>query len=153
MNVTAFAILVLGSFFGLTGCSTKPVVTDITGSTATSLAGIPFRLSTDHEVRVYRLKDDDDSYALVAVSKQRLADTSRLFAMNYQGMTFATNSLKVVQNGDNTLKSVQVTSTDSTPGTIDSLTRHDDCSSPPSMKALAARRWRWHTGQARSQYE
>jgi len=73
-------------------------------------------------VRVYRLKDDDDSYTLVAVSKQRLADTSRLFAVNYQGMTFATNSLKVVQNSDNTLKSVQVTSTDNTPGTIDSLT-------------------------------
>ena len=33
------------------------------------------------------------------------------------------------------------------------LTRHDDVSSPPSMKALAARRCGWHTGQARSQYE
>jgi hypothetical protein len=106
----------------LAGCSAKPVVTDITSSQSATLKGIPFRLSTDHEVLVYRLKDDEDEYTLVASSRQRLADTTRLYAMNYKGSTFATNSLKVVQNADNTLKSVQVTSTDSTPGTIDSLT-------------------------------
>ena len=33
------------------------------------------------------------------------------------------------------------------------LTKHDDGSSPPSMKALAARRWGRHTGRTRSQYE
>lgn len=121
MKRIPYAPVALLSLAWLAACSTKPVVTEVALDTKAP-AGIPFRLSTDHEVRVYRLKDDDDAYTLVAQSKQRLADTSRLFAINYEGMTFATNSLKVVQNGDNTLKVVTVTSTDNTPGTIDSLT-------------------------------
>jgi len=121
MKRNAYTSIVLAALTWLAGCSTKPVVTEISPD-ASAPPGIPFRISTDHEVRVYRLKDDDDGYTLVAQSKQRLADTGRLFAINYAGMTFATNSLKVVQNGDNTLRMVTVTSTDSTPGTIDSLT-------------------------------
>lgn len=120
MKRNYYVCMSLGSLACVAGCSTKPVVTEIPLNTKTP-PGIPFRLMTDHEVRVYRLKDDDDGYTLVAQSKQRLADTGRLFAVNYEGMTFATNSLKVVQNADNTLKLVTVTSTDNTPGTIDSL--------------------------------
>lgn len=114
-------LITLAALTWLSGCSTKPVVTEIALDNRNP-PGIPFRLTTDQEVRVYRLEDDEDKYDEVARSRQRMADTSRLFAINYRGMPFATSSLKVIQYADNTVKTMGVTSTDNTPGTLDSLT-------------------------------
>jgi vacuolar-type H+-ATPase subunit H len=114
---TALA-LVLVAVFGLVGCSTKPAIFEIALNTAAP-AGVPFRMTTDKEVLVYRLNDEANTYTLVAKGQQRLADTTKLFVINYEGMVFASNSLKVSQNPDNTMKSMQVTSVDSTASTID----------------------------------
>ncbi|RZL04171.1 MAG: hypothetical protein EOP36_01680 [Rubrivivax sp.] len=110
----------------LSGCSTKPMVHDITASLNKSanaeIQGIPFRVYTDHQVSIYVLSDEEDTYEKVSKSTQRLADMNRLFALNYSGGPFATNQLKVVENSDNTLKSMGLTSTDTSDKTIDAIT-------------------------------
>lgn len=121
--ITALVALALPCLFG---CSTKPVVYDITSTlnstSSTKIEGVPFRIHTDHRVTIFGLSDDSDKYTKLAQSTQRLADMNRLFAINYSGGPFATNMLKVVQNSDNTLKSMALASTDTSDKTIDAIT-------------------------------
>lgn len=113
--------LLIAVLIALSGCSAKPLVREITELSGDKVAGIPFRIAADHVVEIWQLKDDEDDYTIVAVAQQRMADSSRLFSMNYEGGPFGSRFLKVVQNADNTLKSVQITSTDTTSQTLDSL--------------------------------
>lgn len=105
----------------LMGCSTRTVVTDISGPDVTDIRGIPFRVSVDQKLTIYRLKDDTDDYEEVSVSQHRLADQSRLYAINFSGGVFASRSLKVSQNPDNTLKTMALTTTDQTSAIIEAL--------------------------------
>lgn len=127
-TVTMFvrAVSAAALFPVLSGCSTKPAVYDIsntlTATTEVKVEGYPFRVTADHQVTIFVLSDESDKYTKVAASKQRLADQNRLFAMNYSGGPFATNTLKVVHNSDATLKSMSLTSSDTSDKTIDAIT-------------------------------
>lgn len=106
-------ILTLGA-----GCATHPVSTDITGlrDTRADLPGVPYRIKTQQIVHVFKYDPNKDSYTEVAVIQQLLPDQTKLYALNFQGDLFATRALNVSENSDNTLKSMEVssTSTDST---------------------------------------
>jgi hypothetical protein len=115
-------VLLLTLLLALSACSTKPVVTDVSGPDVKTIPGIPFRLTADQTVSIYRLEDDKDEYKLVSETNQRLADQRRLYAISIKGDTFATRSLHVVLNGDNTLSKVELSSSDTSGAVVDSLT-------------------------------
>lgn len=112
-----FAVLVLAALYG---CATKPRVTDVSGD-QTVIDGIPFRVSADHLVRIYRWSEETDKYELVSQTNQRLADQRRLYALSFTGDTFATRSLHVVENADNTLSKMGLAAQDSTPAALDAV--------------------------------
>lgn len=104
----------------VSGCSTRPIVTDVSGEQKI-INGVPFRLTADHVVRIYRLSDDTDEYQLVSQTNQRLADLRRLYAISFQGDTFATRSLHLVENADNTLSKMELSATDNAASTLDAV--------------------------------
>lgn len=116
MSRTMIAILLIA----LAGCSTRTVVHDVPAGQA-DIKGIPFRVSVEQDLMVYRLKDDADEYELVSVTRKQFVDMSRLYSINFKGDTFASRSLKVGHYPDNTLKSMQLVSTDATPATIEAV--------------------------------
>jgi hypothetical protein len=117
MRVLLFTLLL-----ALGACSTKPIVTDVSGPNVKTFPGIPFRLTADQTVSIYRLEDDKDEYKLVSQTNQRLVDPRRLYAISIRGDTFATRSLHVVLNGDNTLNKVELSSSDNSGAVVDSPT-------------------------------
>lgn len=114
-------MLLVSALLGLSGCAARTVVTDISAAKAT-VAGVPFRLSVDQKVMIYQLNNKTDEYELMSSTVQRLADPSRLYAVNFSGGPFATKGLKVSQYPDNTLKLVQMNSTNNAPAAIDAVT-------------------------------
>jgi hypothetical protein len=102
----------------LIGCSAAPVVTPVAispkpplaASKDGTLAGVPFRIQSEQIVRVYAWDLDKKEYKVVASYKQIGADLSRLYVLDVAGSDFASPSLHITQNADNTLKLVGVTS-------------------------------------------
>lgn len=98
----------------LVGCSAAPVITPIAiGPTPPvssakdgTFAGVPFRVQSEQVVRVYAWDLDKKKYTLVASYKQVGADRSRLYVLDVAGSDFASPSLHIAQNSDNTLKLV-----------------------------------------------
>lgn len=105
----------------LVGCSSAPSVTnvsEVTGSSA--IAGIPFRIKTEQTVHLWKLQDDG-SYAEVSVTRVVVPDYSRLFAIDVRSAMFASPTLKVTHNPDNTLKTVRIASTNNASGGVDAI--------------------------------
>jgi hypothetical protein len=104
----------------LVACSATAVVSR-PGAGGT-LVGVPVRVKRDQIVRVFRYDPEQDTYVEVSSSHQMLADQSQLYAVDVHTQVFASPSLHVAENPDNTLKSVQVTSSQNTSGAIDAAT-------------------------------
>ena len=106
----------------LAACSTKPVVTDITGAEdKMSIPGVPFRVKQQYVTHIYKLDEDKDAYSEVSRSLQLFPNLEKLYTISFQGDLFATRSIQVGENSDNTLKSIQVTSTNNTSALLDAV--------------------------------
>jgi len=102
----------------LCGCAAKPVITPVAlqskspfNEKTNELTGIPFRVPTDQVVRIFRWDFVNRKYKEVSSSRQTMADYSRLYVIDVRGSSFASPSLHISENPDNTLKSMNVTST------------------------------------------
>ena len=102
----------------LCGCTASPVVTLIAVNEEaplkgerTVIPGVPFRVQADQTMRIYNWNAEKGEYVEVASSRQFMADYSRLYAIDVRGSTFASPSLHITENPDNTLKLMNVTST------------------------------------------
>lgn len=113
-----FLIPMLGLL--VAGCASKPVVTNISASTGV-LAGVPFRIKTEQVVHVFK-RNEKGEYDEVSRAQDVFADFSRLYALDVHSGPFASPSLTVAQNPDNTLKSAQIAGTDQTAATLDAAT-------------------------------
>ena len=118
-------VLVAALVVGSTACSTHPVVTDISGlrGTGADLPGLPFRVKSQQVIHIFKYDEVTDKYNEVAVVQQLLTEQSKLYALNYRGDVFANRGLNISENADNTLKSMEVSSTSGgTSSLIDSAT-------------------------------
>jgi hypothetical protein len=105
----------------VSACSSAPRVTNVSEvGKGKDIAGIPFRIKTEQTVRIWRLQDDD-TYKEVSVSRQVVPDYARLYAIDVRSDLFASPTLKVTHNPDNTLKLMKVASTNNTSGGIDAI--------------------------------
>lgn len=105
----------------LAGCSAAPAVIEVSPSAATAeFPGVPLRIKAEQSVAVWKLMDNG-RYEQVSVSKQTLADYKRLYAIDVTSYPFASPSLHIAANPDNTLKSMQVTGTNQSAGAVDAL--------------------------------
>jgi hypothetical protein len=100
----------------LAGCSATPKVTPIAvdgnmPDPKLPIPGVPFRVQADQVVRMYRWNVDKNVYEEVAATRAVAADLSRLYAIDVVGSSFASPSLHITENSDNTLKLMNVTST------------------------------------------
>jgi|SRR5882672_9854575 len=105
---------------GLCACAATPVVSRPANND--QLAGVPLRLKRDQIVRVFHYDLENDKYVEVSSSHAMLAEQSQLYAVDVHTQLFASPSLHVAENPDNTLKSVQVTSSQNASGAIDAAT-------------------------------
>jgi hypothetical protein len=103
--------------FCLVGCAAKPVVMSIAPQGAGPVNGIPLRVKTDQIVQVWQY-DPDQGYVLVAAAHQSLADPHRLFVVDVSTYPFASPGLHLTENPDNTLKSIEVSSTENQSGAL-----------------------------------
>jgi len=111
-----------GGAFALTlgGCASTPVATSVSHSAAT-LPGLPFRIRTPQVARVF-VRQYDGTYREVSRAAGMLTDFDRVYALDVHSGPFASPSLTLQMNPDNTMKSVQVAGTDQTPAAIDAAT-------------------------------
>lgn len=84
--------------------------------------GIPMRVKTQQIVEIWHLDPKSQTYILVAEGRQVLADQKHLYAVNVISGPFASPQLNVSENPDNTLKSIEVASTENNSGAIDAAT-------------------------------
>src|SRR5215469_6756563 len=121
-------LIVLGVAALLGACSAKPVISNVTSSDApTSFSGVPMRIKTEQIVHIFRLNPATDSkdsqYDEVSTFHQVLADQHNLFAVDVRAAPFASPGLHITENPDNTLKSIETTSTENESGAIDAVTQ------------------------------
>ncbi len=112
------ASILFGACLG--GCASTPVATSVVGHPAV-LPGLPFRIRTLQAARVF-VRDYQGNYQEVSRAAGMLTDFARTYALDVRSGPFASPSLTLQMNADNTLKSVQVSGTDETPGAIDAAT-------------------------------
>jgi hypothetical protein len=68
--------------------------------------GVPYRIRDRLQVEIYR--KTDKGYELVGKQMETLADPSRLYLLNFEGMPLADASVKFEQRADGTLSTVKV---------------------------------------------
>jgi hypothetical protein len=112
----------------LAACSAKPVITNVSLVDAgTTISGVPMRIKTEQIVHIFRFNPEQDQKDLqfteVSSSHQVLADPNRLFAVDVVSAPFSSPGLHVTENPDNTLKSIQTTSTENQAGAVDAATQ------------------------------
>jgi hypothetical protein len=76
------------------------------------------RMKTEQIVQVWRRDAYNGSYNKVASFHQVLADPRHLFAIDVSAYPFASPGLRITENSDNSLKSMEVSSTENESGAI-----------------------------------
>jgi hypothetical protein len=117
-------ILVLTVALASGSCSTTPAITMVGDGGV--IAGVPVRIKTEYIVHVFqrnpeKLESATDYFTEVASSHQVLADQQRLFAIDVTSAPFGSPGLNVQEYADNSLKSIEVTSTQNQSGAIDAV--------------------------------
>jgi hypothetical protein len=113
-------VVMLGISGVLSACSATTVVSRV--DVKEPMTGVPVRVKRDQLVRLYRYDVEKDAYVEVSTAHQNLADQDRLYAIDVHTQAFASPGLHISENPDNTLKSVQVTSSQNASGAIDAVT-------------------------------
>ena len=118
----------LGSLFALAGCSAKPVITNVSNiELGKTLPGLPMRVKTETIAHIYRFNPENSSndqlYTEVSDAKQVLANFDQLFVVDVVTWPFVSPGLHVTEYSDNTLKSINITSTENQSGIIDAATQ------------------------------
>ena len=104
------------------GCATKLTLSEITDAPVGSqIGGIPFRVKAPHTLRVYQ-RTAEGKYEPIKVFYEEFADTTRLYALNYDSDVFANHAFDVDLNADGTLSKVELKGDAQTPQAIDALT-------------------------------
>lgn len=114
-------IFILATALTLIACSAKPVVKMVDPDR--EISGVPMRIKTDQIVHIFRLNLENDQYAEVSSIHQVLADQTRLFAVDVESWPFASPGLRITENPDNTLRQIQISSTQNQSGAIDAATQ------------------------------
>lgn len=108
----------------LGGCAVHPSVLRVADlpKEGEVFEGVPMRLKAEQIVEVWRLDPEKAVYKQVFVTRQMMADQTRLYAMDVKTGPFASPGLRVQLYADNTPKSIQVASSLNAAGAVDAAT-------------------------------